>query len=142
VGACSGGADEESIKLMKVFGENVGMAFQIKDDLFDYGELEIGKPLGIDIKEKKMTLPLIYALQKSSWLEKKEIVYKIKHSSHKKKVVKEIIQYVKDSDGIQYANEKMKAYQDNALKILDNFKDSVYKESLINLVQFTIERTK
>ncbi len=142
VGAASGGADEQSINLMKLFGENVGMAFQIKDDLFDYGDLEIGKPLGIDIKEKKMTLPLIYALQKSSWMEKKEIIYKIKHKSHKKKVVDNIIQYVKDSGGIQYANEQMTKYQNEALKILDNFKDSVYKRSLADLVQFTIERTK
>ena len=142
VGAASGGADDQSINLMKLFGENVGMAFQIKDDLFDYGDLEIGKPLGIDIKEKKMTLPLIYALQKSSWMEKKEIIYKIKHKSHKKKVVDNIIQYVKDSGGIQYANEQMTKYQNEALKILDNFKDSVYKRSLADLVQFTIERTK
>jgi len=118
------------------------MAFQIKDDLFDYGDLEIGKPLGIDIKEKKMTLPLIFALQKSSWLEKKEIIYKIKHKSHNKKVVNEIIRYVKDSGGIDYAIDKMKNYQEEALKILDNFKDSVYKKSLIDLVQYTIERTK
>ena len=142
VGASAGGANEHSIKLMKSFGEYVGMAFQIKDDLFDYGDLEIGKPVGIDIKEKKMTLPLIFALQRSSWLEKKEIIYKIKHNSHKKKVISEIIQYVKKSGGIEYANEKMKSYQENALKILDNFKNSVYKKALIDLVQFTIERTK
>jgi octaprenyl-diphosphate synthase len=142
VGAASGGADDESIKLMKSFGENVGMAFQIKDDLFDYGDLEIGKPVGIDIKEKKMTLPLIHALQKSSWLEKKEIIYKIKNKSHKKKAVNEIIQYVKNSGGIQYAIEQMTKYQQQALKILDNFKDSVYKRSLVDLVKFTIERTK
>jgi octaprenyl-diphosphate synthase len=142
VGACAGGADDDVVQLMKTFGENVGMAFQIKDDLFDYGDLEIGKPLGIDIKEKKMTLPLIYALQKSSWMKKKEIIYKIKHKSHKKKIVNEIIQYVKDSGGINYANEKMRSYQEAALSILDNFKDSVYKKSLIDLVQFTIERTR
>jgi octaprenyl-diphosphate synthase len=142
VGACSGGADIKAIDMMRSFGENVGMAFQIKDDLFDYGDLEIGKPLGIDIKEKKMTLPLIYALQKSPWLKKKEIIYQIKHKSHKRKVINEIIQYVKDSGGIAYANRKMKGYQKKALKILDNFKDSVYKKSLIELVQFTIERTK
>jgi octaprenyl-diphosphate synthase len=142
VGACAGGADENSISLMKAFGENIGMAFQIKDDLFDYGDLEIGKPLGIDIKEKKMTLPLIYALQKSSWMKKKEIIYKIKHKSHKTSVIKEIIQYVKDSEGILYANDKMKSYHEKALKILDNYKDSIYKKSLKDLVQFTIERSK
>jgi octaprenyl-diphosphate synthase len=142
VGACAGGADDEATKLMKTFGENVGMAFQIKDDLFDYGDLAIGKPVGIDIKEKKMTLPLIYALQQSSWMERKEIIYKIRHRSHKKKIVNDIIQYVKDSGGITYANDKMKQYQKEALSILDNFKDSIYKKSLIDLVQFTIERTK
>jgi len=142
VGACAGGGDEQSIQRMRTFGEYVGMAFQIKDDLFDYGDLEIGKPLGIDIKEKKMTLPLIYALQKSTWLEKKEIIYKIKHKSHNKKVINEIIRYVKDSGGIDYAIDKMKNYQEEALRILDNFKDSVYKKSLIDLVQYTIERTK
>lgn len=142
VGACSGGADDHSVQLMKKFGEHVGMAFQIKDDLFDYGDLEIGKPLGIDIKEKKMTLPLIYALQKSSWLERKEIIYKIKHQSHKNNVVRDIIRYVKESGGIEYANQKMKAYQQIALELLAHFKDSVYKQSLIDLVQFTIERTR
>ena len=142
VGACAGGGDDESIRLMKTFGEFVGMAFQIKDDLFDYGDLEIGKPVGIDIKEKKMTLPLIFALQQSSWLEKKEIIYKIKHKSHNKKVVSDIIQYVKNSGGINYAHEKMGTYQDKAMKILENFKDSVYKKSLIDLVRYTIERTK
>jgi octaprenyl-diphosphate synthase len=142
VGACAGGADDEAIEMMKTFGENVGMAFQIKDDLFDYGDLEIGKPLGIDIKEKKMTLPLIYALQRSSWMKKKEIIFKIKHKSHKKSIVNEIIQYVKDSGGIKYANDKMQKYQEAALSILDTFKDSVYKKSLVDLVQFTIERTR
>lgn len=142
VGACAGGADEESIRLMKNFGEHVGMAFQIKDDLFDYGDLEIGKPLGIDIKEKKMTLPLIYALQNSSWLERKEIIYKIKNKSHKKGIVNEIIQYVKDSGGIQYAYEKMNKYQTEALALLKDFKDSEYKSALIDLVDFTIQRTK
>jgi octaprenyl-diphosphate synthase len=142
VGACAGGADDAAIGLMKSFGENVGMAFQIKDDLFDYGDLEIGKPLGIDIKEKKMTLPLIFALQQSSWMERKEIIYKIKHKSHNKKIVNEIIQYVKDSGGISYANNRMKQYQKEALSILDRFKDSVYKKSLTELVQFTIERKK
>lgn len=142
VGACSGGADDQSVQLMKKFGEYVGMAFQIKDDLFDYGDLEIGKPLGIDIKEKKMTLPLIYALQKSSWLERREIIFKIKNQSHKNKVVLDIIRYVKDSGGIEYANQKMKSFQQAALEILQSYKDSVYKRSLIDLVQFTIERTK
>lgn len=142
VGACSGGADQGAIKKMKEFGEKVGMAFQIKDDLFDYGDQEIGKPLGIDIKEKKMTLPLIFALQNASWMDRKKTIYMIRNRSHKKKVVDEIINFVKASGGIQYATEIMMKYHEEALLILDSFKDSRYKESLVNLVQFTIERTK
>jgi octaprenyl-diphosphate synthase len=142
VGACSGGADQNAIKKMKEFGEKVGMAFQIKDDLFDYGDEEIGKPLGIDIKEKKMTLPLIFALRNASWMERKKIIYLIRNRSHKKKVVKEIINFVKASGGIQYATEIMIKYHEEALLILDSFKDSLYKKSLVDLVQFTIERSK
>jgi len=142
VGACSGGADQNAIEKMKEFGEKVGMAFQIKDDLFDYGDEEIGKPLGIDIKEKKMTLPLIFALQNASWTERKRIIFMIRNKSHKKKAVNEIIDFVKASGGIQYANKIMMKYHEEALLILKNFKDSAYKKSLADLVQFTIERTK
>ena len=142
VGAASVNGDESVIERMRVFGEKVGMAFQIKDDLFDFGTDEIGKPLGIDIKEKKMTLPLIYALSKTSWGEKKKIIYKIKNQSHKQKVVKEIIEFVKNSGGIQYAKTIMEKYYKEALEVLDTFEESVYKTSLAQLVQFTIEREK
>jgi octaprenyl-diphosphate synthase len=142
VGACSSGAENGSVQKMKEFGEKVGMAFQIKDDLFDYGDEEIGKPLGIDIREKKMTLPLIYALKQASWIDRKQIIYKIKNRSHKRKVVKEVIEFVKGSGGIEYANQVMKDFQDEALKILDQFEDSIYKQSLKDLVHFTIERSK
>jgi octaprenyl-diphosphate synthase len=142
VGACSSGAGNGSVQKMKEFGEKVGMAFQIKDDLFDYGDEEIGKPLGIDIREKKMTLPLIYALKQASWIDRKQIIYKIRNRSHKRKVVKEIIEFVKGSGGIEYANQVMKQFQDEALKILDQFDDSIYKQSLKDLVHFTIERSK
>jgi octaprenyl-diphosphate synthase len=141
VGASSSGADEATIQKMRLFGEKIGMAFQLKDDLFDYGEMEIGKPVGIDIKEKKMTLPLIYALSKSSWLEKRKIISIIKNESDQPKRVKEVIAYVKRSGGIQYAVEKMNAYHHEALTIMEEFPDSDFKRSLLQLVQFTIDRT-
>jgi octaprenyl-diphosphate synthase len=126
---------------MRLFGEYIGMAFQIKDDLFDYGEMEIGKPVGIDIREKKMTLPLIYALSKSGWLEKRKIIRIIKNESHKPKKVKEVIAYVKQSGGIDYAIQTMNRYHQEALAIIKDFPESAYKNSLIQLVQFTIDRT-
>lgn len=141
VGASSSGASDEVVERMRAFGEKIGMAFQIKDDLFDYGEMEIGKPLGIDIKEKKMTLPLIYALSQSGWLEKRKIISIVKNESEKPKKVREVIAYVKQSGGIQYAVEKMNHYHREALEILQSFPDSDYRSSLRDLVQFTIDRT-
>lgn len=141
VGASSSGASNEVVERMRAFGEKIGMAFQIKDDLFDYGEMEIGKPLGIDIKEKKMTLPLIYALSQSGWLEKRKIISIVKNESEKPKKVKEVITYVKQSGGIQYAVERMNHYHHEALEILQSFPDSDYRNSLKDLVQFTIDRT-
>jgi len=140
VGASSSGATDDTVHKMKVFGEKIGMAFQIKDDLFDYGEDEIGKPLGIDIKEKKMTLPLIHALSKTGWLEKRKILGIVKNESSKPKKVKEVIDFVKASGGIEYANKAMNRFREEALQILNGFPESHYKESLIQLVQFTIER--
>jgi len=142
VGAASSAEDDDKIAKMKLFGEKVGMAFQIKDDLFDYGNEEIGKPLGIDIKEKKMTLPLIYALQKASSSEKRHIISTIKNHSDKPKRVNEVIDYVKKSGGIAYATDVMQQYYKEALGILDQFEDSVYRTSLSQLVQYTIERNK
>ena len=140
VGASSSGASPETVGQMKAFGEHVGMAFQIKDDLFDYGEDEIGKPLGIDIKEKKMTLPLIHALSKSSWLEKRRIIGIVKNDSEKPRKVKEVIDFVKSSGGIEYAKQAMNTYHQKALEIFKGFPDSAYKNSLGQLVQFTIDR--
>lgn len=140
VGASSSGATPETVKQMKLFGEHVGMAFQIKDDLFDFGDDEIGKPLGIDIKEKKMTLPLIYALSKSSWLEKRKVIGIIRNESHKPKKVKEVIDYVKASGGIEYASASMNRYHEKAIQALDSLPSSKYKNSLTQLVQFTIDR--
>ncbi len=139
-GASSSGADETTVQKMKLFGEKVGMAFQIKDDLFDYGDDEIGKPVGIDIKEKKMTLPLIHALSKASWMEKRRIISIVKNDSEKPKKVKEVIEFVKRSGGIEYAHGVMNTYYQDALRILNEFPDSPYRTSLSQLVQFTIER--
>jgi octaprenyl-diphosphate synthase len=141
VGASSSGADANSVNRMWRFGEKIGMAFQIKDDLFDYGESEIGKPLGIDIKEKKMTLPLIHALSRAPWLERRKIISKIRNDSDKPKKVREVIDFVRTSGGIEYAQEAMQKFHAEALEILDTFPDSVYRKSLRQLVQFTIDRT-
>jgi octaprenyl-diphosphate synthase len=140
VGASSSGADAATVEKMKNFGEKIGMAFQIKDDLFDYGEIEIGKPLGIDIKEKKMTLPLIYALSRSGWLEKRKIISIVRNESDKPKKVKEVIAYVKQSGGLEYAIQAMNTFHRDAIHILESLPDSVYKKSLLQLVQFTIDR--
>jgi octaprenyl-diphosphate synthase len=141
VGASSSGASEAVVNLMRQFGEKIGMAFQIKDDLFDYGEMEIGKPLGIDIKEKKMTLPLIYALSKSDWFEKRRIISIVKNESDKPKKVKEVIAYVKKSGGIEYALSAMNKFHQDALLLLKELPESDYKKSLEQLVQFTIDRS-
>jgi octaprenyl-diphosphate synthase len=140
VGASSVGSSTELVSKMKLFGQNVGMAFQIKDDLFDYGDDEIGKPLGIDIKEKKMTLPLIYALSKTAWLEKRRIIRIVKNESEEPKKVKEVIDFVKKSGGIEYAKQAMNRYYSTALEILADLPETDYKSSLKQLVQFTIER--
>ncbi len=142
VGASSVDASAEIIDKVRLFGEKVGIAFQIKDDLFDYGTQEIGKPLGIDIKEKKMTLPLIYALNQASWLQKREIIYIIKNQSHKPKKVAEVIDFVKQSGGIEYATQAMQTYQEDALAILHTLPDSENRQALEELVRYTIERTK
>lgn len=140
VGASSSGAGEEVTQRMREFGEKIGMAFQIKDDLFDYGDEEIGKPLGIDIKEKKMTLPLIHALSKAGWIEKRNIINIIRNHSDKSKKVKEVISFVKQSGGIDYANQAMEKYHRDAMTLLENIPESAYKKSLVQLVQFTIDR--
>ncbi len=142
VGATSAKANSGMIEKMKLFGQHIGMAFQIKDDLFDYGDDEIGKPLGIDIKEKKMTLPLIYALSQAPWLEKRKIINIVRRESDKPKKVKEVIDFVKKSGGIDYAKLSMEKFYHQALEILSDFPESAYKNSLNQLVEFTINRVK
>ena len=142
VGARSADVEQAIIEKARTFGEKVGIAFQIKDDLFDYGTAEVGKPLGIDIKEKKMTLPLIYALNKASYLERRRIINIIKNESEKPKKVNEVIEFVKNSGGIDYATQAMNHYVAEAQTLLDSFPDSSYRQSLYKLVQYTIDRSK
>lgn len=140
-GAASASDDEEVVARMRDFGEYTGIAFQIKDDLFDYGSGEnIGKPTGIDIKEKKMTLPLIFALNKSSFFEKRRIINIIKNHNTDPQKVAEVISFVHASGGIQYAEQKMYEYRAKALNILNTFPESPSRTSLINLVNYTTER--
>jgi octaprenyl-diphosphate synthase len=140
VGASSAGADVATIEKARLFGEKVGIAFQIKDDLFDYGKAEIGKPLGIDIKEKKMTLPLIFTLKKLAWADRRHIINLVKNQSHKTAKVREVIETVRQNGGIEYAQQKMLEYQVQAEQILTEFPESIYKQSLQDLVAFTITR--
>lgn len=140
-GAASVTSDEKKIEQMRDFGEAVGIAFQIKDDLFDYGNgSNIGKPTGIDIKEKKMTLPLIFALNKASFFEKRRIINIVKNNNNNPVKVAEVIDFVVKSGGIQYAEEKMNEYKDKALSILSAFSESPSKTSLAALVKYTTER--
>lgn len=143
--ACSAGAssttsDKVLISKMWDFGEKIGIAFQIKDDLFDFGEENIGKPRGIDIKEKKMTLPLIYALQKTDTTQRKKIINYIKTDSKNEVKVKEVIDFVRKSGGIEYAEKVMMSYQTEALKILTTFPESEARNSLEELVYFVTKR--
>ncbi len=140
IGAASVGSDKEEVEKMRKFGELIGIAFQIKDDLFDYSDEKIGKPTGIDIKEQKMTLPLIYALNNCEPSEKKWLINSVKKYNKDKKRVKEVIAFVKEKGGIEYTTSKMKEYQQKALEILSSYPETTYKESLVNMVNYVIER--
>lgn len=143
IGASSNPCDDEMLDKMRVFGESVGIAFQIKDDLFDYGDgSDIGKPRGIDIQEKKLTLPLIYALQNVDEQEQKAIIKRIKGFKNKKKDLNAISEFVFENGGIKYSVDKMHSFKDKALNILNEFEPSVYRTSLEGLVRYTIERKK
>jgi len=142
LGACSVQPDSAHVETFRKFGELCGMAFQIKDDLFDYGETQIGKPTGIDIKEQKMTLPLIYALNNATQKEKRWLINSIKNHNRDKKRVKEVIQFVKDKGGLEYAESKMHTYQDEALQLLQTYPDSPYKEALQLMVNYVVDRKK
>lgn len=142
MGACSVNVSKEEVEKMRTFGELIGMAFQIKDDLFDYGAEKIGKPTGIDIKEQKMTLPLIYTLNNCSEKEKSWLINSIKNKNKDTHRVKEVIAFVKSSGGLEYAVSKMKFFRSQALEILNSYPDSPYKESLILMVNYVIDRKK
>jgi octaprenyl-diphosphate synthase len=139
-GASSVSSDPAVIEQMRAFGENVGMAFQIKDDLFDYGEANVGKPTGNDIKEKKLTLPLIHILQKVTPALKKKIIYIVKNNNNDKDKVKFVIDNVVSNGGIEYATEKMIEYRDKALTILHSFPNSSCRDALEELVRYTTDR--
>ena len=140
IGAASVLPDSEEVRTFRRFGELCGMAFQIKDDLFDYGTERIGKPTGIDIKEQKMTLPLIYALNTSDKKHRRWLINSIKNHNKDKKRVKEVIAYVKEKGGLDYAVAKMIQFKDEALEILDNYPASDYKAALTLMVNYVVER--
>lgn len=141
LGACSVVPEDIAVvEKMRKFGELIGMAFQIKDDLFDYTDAAIGKPTGIDIKEQKMTLPLIYALNNCTKKEKSWVINSVKNHNKDKTRVKEVIQFVKYKNGLLYAEEKMIVFQQEALLLLQDFPQSPYKDALILMVNYVIER--
>jgi len=142
-GAKSTGASDEQVELMRQFGENIGIAFQIKDDLFDYQIVnQTGKPSGNDIQEKKMTLPLIYALNNSPSADGKKIKRAISKNHGNPENIKEIVRFVESFGGIEYATKRMNEFKDKSLQILQNFQDNEARQSLTDLVNYTIERNR
>lgn len=141
-GASSAGATDDVVEKMRLFGEYIGMAFQIKDDLLDFGYEDIGKPKGIDIKEKKITLPLIYSLNNSNKSTKSKIIKLVKYHNDEPEKVDEIINFVRSTGGLDYAERKMFDFQQKAFEILNTFPESDTKKSLEDLVKYTTERRK
>ena len=142
-GGQSAGASVKEVEKLKLFGEQVGMAFQIRDDLFDYQKNGlVGKPMGNDIKEKKLTLPLIYSLKNVSLNQRKKILRKINQNQKHPEFVREVVQFVREGRGIEYATKKMNEFRDRALKILKTFPDSEGKTSITGLVDYSINRKK
>lgn len=142
-GALSAGASAEVVDKAEQLGELIGMAFQMKDDLFDYEDQSIGKPTGIDIKEKKLTLPLIYALNKAERQERSQIIKLIKNESHKKEKRQEVIQFVRRMGGLEYGQLKMIEYHDQAKEILrTHFVPSKERDAFEELIDFVVERKK
>ena len=140
LGAAASNGSSEKIEFFRKLGEKVGIAFQLKDDLFDYGSQKIGKPIGVDLKEKKLTLPIIYAINNSSKLKKRWLMNSIKNHNKDSKVIKEVIDYVKDTGGIEYTTSKLMSYHQSALSDLKKLDDSEYKKSLKKLINYVIER--
>lgn len=143
--ACSAGVasvvqDEHMVEQSRLFGEKIGIAFQIKDDIFDYGVQDIGKPLAIDIQEKKMTLPLIYALERVNWTTKRKMINTVKRHNKDKVRVNELIKIVKDQGGIEYATQQMEKYKNESLEILQSFPKNEYRDALEKLVHYVVDR--
>ncbi len=141
-GAASAGADEETIEKMRLFGEKIGIAFQIKDDMFDFGTDDVGKPVGIDIKEKKVTLPLIYALNNADTTTKKRMINLVKNHNDDPVKIDAIIDFVNQTGGLAYAETQMKKYREEAYNLLNTFPAGDARTGLEQLVQFTTERNK
>jgi len=142
-GASSVGADQKTVEVFKKFGENVGMAFQIKDDLFDYYKKGIiGKPTGNDIKEKKFTLPLIHALENGSSWDKAHIIKLIKSNNISSREIQEVIDFAMENKGFEYSVEKMNSYKEEALSLIRDYPDNEAKRSLTSLVDYVINRDK
>lgn len=141
MGAKSVEANDDEVEQMHRFGELLGMAFQIKDDLFDYSEQRIGKPTGIDIKEQKMTLPLIYALKVMNPSDKKWLINTVKNHNKDKKRVREAIQRIKSVGGLELAQEKMESYRSQAIELLKSFPQNTYRDALELMVNYVIERS-
>jgi len=141
-GAASTTTDENLITEIAAFGLKIGMAFQMKDDLFDYGENHVGKPVGNDIKEKKMTLPLIHTLEHMSSSERRKILKRIRRHHDDQKKMKEIIQMVRNGPGMDYTRQKMIDYKNEAIQHLNQFADNDVYEKVVELVDYVIERKK
>lgn len=141
-GAASTTNDETVIEKMRLFGEKIGIAFQIRDDLFDYGSADVGKPLGIDIKEKKMTLPLIYALNNANRSDRRRIINNVKRHNENPEKVREVIEFVRTSGGLEYAEKAMYKYRQEAFEILHSFPPGEIRNCLEDLVMFVTDRTK
>jgi octaprenyl-diphosphate synthase len=141
-GASSAGAGAEDIEKMRLFGEKIGIAFQIKDDMFDFGTDDVGKPLGIDIKEKKITLPLIYSLNNTTSSEKKRIISLVKNHKDDPEKIGQIIKFVQQTGGLAYAESQMQKYQNEAFEILNTFPPGEARTGLEQLVRYTTERKK
>jgi octaprenyl-diphosphate synthase len=141
-GAASAGCDEGTIERARKMGELIGLAFQIKDDLLDFGSDDIGKPRGIDIKEKKLTLPIIYALRNAPSGIKRKMIYIIKNENNKPEKVREVLRFVHESGGLKYAEEKMYELKNEALLMLQSFEASQSNDALQSLISFTTSRRK
>jgi octaprenyl-diphosphate synthase len=142
-GASAAGRSSGEVERMRLFGEHAGIAFQIKDDLFDYGNAQdIGKPSGLDIKEKKLTLPLIHALQQVSNADRRWMVNAVKERSEDDRTVARVVRMVREAGGIAHAQQRMMEHRDKALAVLHGFPGNEARDGLEGLVQLTVERTK